>query len=84
MCGSSGTVPLLTSAEYLGYMGTQKERGSEVVLGDKPSIRDDSQYIDKNLLEKLGQCLRSGYWVMVQNLIKVFSASWVLMMFKGF
>lgn len=26
---------------------------SEVVLGDKPSIRDDSQYIDKNLLERL-------------------------------
>lgn len=38
---------------YWRLLATNPEATKRVVLGDKPSIRDDSQYIDKNLLEKL-------------------------------
>eukprot|EP00913_Durusdinium_trenchii_P011035 g10359.t1 len=38
---------------YWRLLATNPEATKRVVLGDKPSIRDDSQYIDKNLLERL-------------------------------
>ncbi|CAE7216563.1 BETAC-AD [Symbiodinium natans] len=38
---------------YWRLLSTNPEATKRVVLGDKPSIRDDSQSLDKNLLDKL-------------------------------
>mmetsp|Transcript_14468 Transcript_14468/g.27129 ORF Transcript_14468/g.27129 Transcript_14468/m.27129 type:complete len:628 (-) Transcript_14468:64-1947(-) len=38
---------------YWRLLSTNPESTKRVVLGDKPSIRDDSQSLDKNLLDKL-------------------------------
>merc|ERR1719277_1714402 len=38
---------------YWRLLSTNPEATKHVVLGDKPSIRDDSQVIDKSLLDKL-------------------------------
>ncbi|CAJ1378128.1 unnamed protein product [Effrenium voratum] len=38
---------------YWRLLATNPEATKRVVLGDKPSLRDDSQSVDKNLLEKL-------------------------------
>lgn len=38
---------------YWRLLSTNPEATKQVVLGDKPSIRDDSQLIDKGLLDKL-------------------------------
>eukprot|EP00440_Ansanella_granifera_P042706 gb/GFBE01046302.1/.p1 GENE.gb/GFBE01046302.1/~~gb/GFBE01046302.1/.p1 ORF type:complete len:897 (+),score=258.83 gb/GFBE01046302.1/:1-2691(+) len=38
---------------YWRLLSTNPESTKHVVLGDKPSIRDDSQMLDKNLLDKL-------------------------------
>merc|ERR550537_792036 len=38
---------------YWRLLSTNPEATKHVVLGDKPSIRDDSQTLDKGLLDKL-------------------------------
>jgi len=38
---------------YWRLLSTNPEATKQVVLGDKPTIRDDSQTIEKNLLDRL-------------------------------